>query len=497
MRFAVFIVLLVLYFNEIGFVYAQSTDNPLVIDYSSTNILIERPFTITLLIRDSDTRPTVTFPDIPGLVKQGLSTSTTRSDVGGHEVVSQLIAQTYQATRPGPIRIAPFTLTVNGQSVRSPGTVLTVRAVVSPAEAAAAAALTRLKNDKQAAFLQTSVNQTSLYTGEGLHVRVSFFVADSYPYELKFEQLEQQVATIVRRLRPTNAWEENFNITEVNRRQTQINGRNYFEYRIYQATFFLLATNTGRDRQVVLPAVPLRLTRQLVNAPTAPGSASNPASQQSPTEQKEETVTFVSQPVSVQVRSLPRLPGLPTAGQTSVGSFRLVADVDHNRVAVGQSVRYDIRIEGQGNIAGIQPPQALASNAEMDVFPPQIQEQIDHTDNRVSGYKSFSYYLIPKQKGTLALAKRFFWVYFDPQSGQYDTLRPQTVLRVGEASDEPTVGIVPSDTLDGTGRPSIYAGLEQTDSSEQSINWPVLIRAAANVLIIVMILGTLFVFARK
>lgn len=498
-KLVVFIVILALYSYENNRALAQSIDNPLVIDYSATDFSIERPFTISLLIRSSDIRPTVSFPDVPGLVKQGISFSTTPSEVDGREVTSQLIVQTYLATRPGLIRIAPFTLSANGQSVRSPGVSLTVRAVVSPAEAAAATALTKAKNDKQAAFLQTSVSQTTVYTGESLRIRLSFFVAENYPYELKFDQLEQQVAAIVRTIRPVNAWEENDNITELTPRPTLLNGRKYVEYRLYQATFFLLATRNGAARQVDLPAVPLTVTRQLVTAPTpaSPGSLSSPASRSMPTAQKAELVTFHSQPVRIQVRSLPRLPGSPLTGQVSVGMFRLIADVDHNRVAVGQSVRYDIRLEGLGNIAGIQAPHASASSAEVDVFPPQVQEKIERIEEQVSGYKSFRYFLIPKQKGMLALAKQFFWVYFNPQLGHYDTLRPQTILTVSEASDGMPVGIIPSDTLDGIGRPSIYAGLEQTDSSQHTINWPVLIRATANVLIILMILGTLFVFTRK
>ena len=138
-----------------------------------------------------------------------------------------------------------------------------------------------------------------------------------------------------------------------------------------------------------------------------------------------------------------------------------------------------------------------AGGANLDVFPPQAQAQITLSGGVVSGYKSFRYFLLPKQKGFIPLADQFFWVYFDPQTARYDTLRPQTVLRVGEAADSLANGIVLSDTLDQAGGSSIYAGLEQTNSSEQSVNWPVLARAFANVFIVIMILGTLFVFAKK
>ena len=499
MRVAVFIVFIVLYFYEESTVYAQSTDTGAVIDFSATDFSFERPFTISLLLRDSDTRPTVTFPGIPGLTKQGISTSTTRTEVDGREVVSQFITQTYLATRPGTIRIPPFTLTAGGQAVRSAGVTLTVRGPASPADVAAAAA-TKARTDKRAAFLQTSVSQTSVYTGEGLQIRLSFFVAETYPFEVKFGQLEEQVAAITRRLKPLNAWEENDNITELTPQSVVLNGRRYVEYRIYQATFFVLATRVGTTRQITLPAVPLTVNRRLVGSPVAsPASASGTAGRAgvpgSPAQT--EAVTFMSQPVTVQVRPLPRVAGA-RLGQTAVGTFRLVEDADRGRLAVGQSVRYDFRIEGRGNIAGIQPPQAVVAGLEADVFPPQIQGQTGRTANEVSGYKLFRYFLIPRQKGMLALADRFFWVYFDPQSGRYDTLRPQLRLRVGEATDDgPTAGIVPPDTLNGTGRPSIYAGLDQTDSTAESIDWLVVVQTVANVLIVLMILGTLAVFARK
>ena len=496
MKLVLFIVFLILYSHEGSLVFCQSPENQLVIDYSATDFLIERSFTISLLIRDSDSRPTVAFPDIPGLVKQGIARSATRSEAGGREVTNQLLVQTYLATQAGTIKVPPFTLTVNGQSVRSPGLTLTVRSVASPAETAALAAANRARNDEQAAFLKTSVNQTTVYTGEGLRIRLSFFVAENYPYEVKFEQLEQQLAAIVRKLKPVNAWEENDNISELRETPALLNGRNYKEYRLYEATFFLLTTRAGAARQLTLPALPLTVSRRLVQPVTTPGPAGKPTSGTLAAEEAE-AVTFNSQPVVVQVRPLPQVSATSNAGQVSVGTFRLMANVDQNRVAVGQSVRCDIRVEGQGNIAGIQAPQINASEADLDIFPPQVQSVVGRTGEQVSGYKLFRYYLIPKQKGRLALANRFFWVYFNPQTSRYDTLRPQTMLQVGEASEAQSIGVVPSDTLDRSGRPSIYAGLEQIKSTDPFINWPVLIRAIANVLIVLMMLGTLFVFARK
>lgn len=494
MRLAIFIVILALYFYYKPSVLAQSADNPIVIELSATDFVIDRSFTISVLVRGSENRPAISFPDVPGLTKQGTSYSSTRVEISGQEVVNQVVVQTYAATRPGVVVLAPFAVTVNGQTVRSPGARLTVRpspAATNPASATAAV-LAKAKADKQAAFLRTTVSQTRLYTGQGLHVGVSFWVAESYPYEIRFDRLAEQVEAMVRQLRPVNAWEENSNISEARPRPAVLNGRRYVEYPLYSAVFFPLAARTGAPRTIALPAVALTVLRR-TPTPSVPGSQTNraTAAPASPSER----VAFVSQPITVAVQPLPARAG--ATGPVAVGTFRLTDDADYSRVAVGQSIRYDLRIEGQGNIAGIQAPQLVSRGGDLDVFPPQAQEQLSLTGGVVSGYKSFRYFLIPKQKGTLPLADRFFWVYFDPQTARYDTLRPQTTLRVGEAADSAISGIVPSDTLDQAGRPSIYAGLEQTDSTEQTINWPVLIRAIANVLIIIMILGTLVVFARK
>ncbi len=496
---------------ESTFVFSQSTENLLVIDHSATDFSIERSFTISLLVPGVDVRPVVAFPDIPGLVKQGISSSSTRTEVASREQTNHLLVQTYLAVRPGIIRVAPFTLAANGQVARASGLVLTVRPGPAAVLAAvqAAARLANANADERAAFLQASVGQPAVYPDEGQRVTLSFFVAENYPYELSFQGLETQIAEIVRKIRPLNAWEETENITEIVPRPALLKGRRYVEYRLYAATFFLLNSRAAPARPLGLPAVSLTVLRRAVGpmpigpasgSASAPGtfSATSPASATA----SAEAITFSSEPVPFRVRPLPAPAGSSNgagqAGQTSVGTFRLTDGLDRGQVLVGQSVRYDIRIEGQGNIAGIQPPQLVQPAAtDLTVFPPQVQEQLNRNAAVVSGTKLFRYFLIPTQKGTVVLANRFFWVYFNPRLGQYDTLRPQATLRAVASADGATPGIVPADTLGGSGRPSIYAGLERISSTEQTVNWPLLIRAMANVLVVVMLLGTLFVFFKR
>ena len=486
---AIFIAVLALYFCENRPVFAQTAEPSPVIEFSATEFLIERSFTISVIIPQAENRPTITFPDIPGLIKQGTSTSATRAEVNGREVVSQVITQTYAAIRPGTLKVAPFTITVNGQTVRSAGTTLTVRAITPPVSASVLAA----RVDRNSAMLITTVSQPSVFVGEGLHITVAVYVAENYPYELQFNKLAPQVEAMARQLRPVNAWEENDNISELTPHPTTYSGRPYIQYVLYRATFFPLNGQNASARTIHIPALRLTLT-QSSTKPAVPASSSAPQSATT-----SEQLILSSLPVSVSLRPLPPH---PLRERVSVGQFRLVDEVDRRQVVLGQSLRFDVRIEGRGQIAGIQTPTQTAHDPtrqapDLEVFPPTMQEQISRTDEQVSGYKRFRYFLIPKQKGTLALANRFFWVYFDPQTARYDTLRPQTVLSVTNPGDSLTTGIVLTDTVTTNGRSSIYSGLEQTDSTRQSLNIPVLVRSLANVLIVLMILGTIYVYARK
>jgi hypothetical protein len=150
-------------------------------------------------------------------------------------------------------------------------------------------------------------------------------------------------------------------------------------------------------------------------------------------------------------------------------------------------------------------PATPPKTAAIDVFPPEERLTVHHGGNRVSGRKTFTYFVVPRQNGTVSLGNHFQWIYFDPQRAQYDTLRSRLQMQVGgneslaEAkTSEPTETPIPATDAPAlvSGR-SLYMGLETLDSTRQPISIPVLIRAMANVLIGLMLLGMIFVFIKK
>lgn len=464
--------------------FGQVPDNLSSIEMGQTDFPIERPFTISVIIPNSDTRPTIAFPTITGFTKKGIVTSVTPTEINGKTIVSQVITQNYQARAPGRFQVQPFSIIVNGETIYSEGAELLVRP--SPTAPGAVNATQNFipVTPEGAAFLSLRTSKSTIYTGESVALTLSFFVADNYPYVLNFTALDKQLQTLLKKIRPANSWEENVPITDLKPIPAVIGGKKFREYRIYQSVFFPLSNQPLR-----LPAVSLQLTRPrpVIGPPTA----------------QPENIVFTSKPVVIVVRPLPQH---SSQSRVPVGSFRLEEVLERQRIGVEQSVRYTFTIAGEGNIATLPTPLTLNERADMDIFPPEERHTLRHMGNQVIGRKSFTYFIVPHQNGQVSLANRFQWIYFDPQTSRYDTLQPRLQLQVGgrgaiiAKNAASSVSITKTDGGEapvGSVGNSIYAGIEAMDSTHQSINVSTLVRAVANVLIVIMLLGMIFVFFKK
>ncbi len=483
--FEIYAKIIALFFFCVPMALAQKVDTPYSIELGETRFPIERPFTISVVLPNTETRPVLTFPDVPGLTKIGTTAGVRSIETTDREQLSLVIKQSYLATAPGQYRIPAFALVVNGQSLHSDGATLTVEAGTSASVQPEPTLLLPRSPEAGDAFLRLASDKTTVFTEQGILVRLSLFVAENYPAELRFDRLDAQVQSITERLRPPGVWEENANIREVQPGLVTIGKRRFTEYRLYQATLYPL---TGQV--LSLPSASLTMLR------LPAGTTAKPADPNT----KPERVTFASRPLAVTVQALPPH---PLQSQVAVGEFRLVESLPTARVAVGQSVSYEFRIEGIGNIVGIGQPTVVA-NPDITVYPPAIQTSIDRSGRGVSGHKTFRYFVLPRQTGSFALADMFQWVYFDPQRARYDTLRSLLRLTVGGAVS--TLTLAPEaveidssrSALAGPGGVgSIYRGLEQMDSTRQPLNTSALLRAVANVLLIGLLLSLLFVFFRK
>ena len=157
-----------------------------------------------------------------------------------------------------------------------------------------------------------------------------------------------------------------------------------------------------------------------------------------------ERETVTAPPVVVDVQALP--PGAPSSFAGAVGTFTLEARADRFEVAVGDPVRVTATVEGRGNIATLDAPEWTAP-APFEQYPVRATERVDRNQARLRGEKTYTYTLVPRSGGDVALPP-VTWSYFEPEAEEYRTLRSDSLrLRVvGPAA--PLAEAAPTPTAD-------------------------------------------------
>ncbi|MBL8820907.1 MAG: BatD family protein, partial [Planctomyces sp.] len=142
---------------------------------------------------------------------------------------------------------------------------------------------------KDDAFLAITTSKSEVYVGEGFTTSLSFFVADKNRAPLQFYDLAKQLTNILKKIKPANCWEENFDIENVQAQSVMINGEYYDQYKLYEATFYPLNT-----KPIEFPSIGLQLIKFKV--------AKNPSFFGQ--NRKEDFKTFYSKPKTIKVKEL-------------------------------------------------------------------------------------------------------------------------------------------------------------------------------------------------
>jgi len=200
---------------------------------------------------------------------------------------------------------------------------------------------------------------------------------------------------------------------------------------------------------------------------------------------QEDFKTFYSKTKTIKVKELPPH---PLRDAVAVGDYKLEERLNGTELQTGQSVAYDFNIYGEGNISSVEKP-VIAKDNNFDFYEPNVKQSINREHGRVTGTKSFSYFMIPKEPGTYKLKNYFRWVFFNPKTKKYDTLQSQKVVTV--TGESQTNQAIESNDLG-----SFYDRIDSSDNTLRSIaenNWW---KIAANVFV-VLILGASLYFVLK
>jgi hypothetical protein len=459
------ILYIILCFSNISF--AQDLASHATIELGATKLSINEPLVISVVLRDVENRPPIIFPDINGLEKRSRSATSSVNTIDGKKIVVQTISQEYYASKIGQYQIPDFFVLINGIKIASEGT--TVLFGVPDVDLANADEITYLPEPElngEDVFLSVKTDKRSVYVREGFALGISLYIAESAPVQMEFYQFNVQLQNILKKIRPANCWEENVGIEEIVKRQVNIKGKKYTEYNMYQAQLFPI---TSQD--IVLPSVMLNMlvleNKSAVNV------------------QHKVLRPFKSRPLIVKVKVLPKH---PLMDQVAVGQYTMAENLSSNLVYPGESVRYEFKIQGLGNIAAIPAP-VIEQNSSFDFYPPERSQEIKRSYFRVSGETTFDYFLVPRKDGVFPLNRYFQWIYFDPAKEKYDTLRSEKKLEVkGEDYKLGNISL--------SGSMGLYDNLEVLDSTEESFNYKGFFKAISNALVIILIVAMFWVFRK-
>ncbi len=467
-------------FFACGTALAQSIQ----IELGPSNIAENQAYTISITSRNEALKSYDNFPDIPGMRKRGTSSSQQTNIINGQVSSSQSIIMTYVPTGQGVIDIQPFTMTVNGQKISSPGGKVTVgppaqqrspdpfRSFFDFDPFASPRGDVEYLDVKEDAFLALTTDKDEVYVGEGFTTTLSFYVSENNQAPLQFHELGKQLADILKRIRPSTCWEENFNIENIEGESVTIRGKDYTQYRIYQATYFPL-----NNLPVTFPSVGLEMIKYKV--------ARNPSFFGQ--NRQEDFKTFYSAERTIRVKELPPH---PLRDGVAVGEFRLNESLEPESLQTGESSTYEFSVYGTGNIASIGKPQQFP-NPDVEIYEPNIRQTLRREHGRVTGIKTFSYFVIPREPGSLNMNDYFQWVFFNTTINAYDTLRPAASLHVGGMSKK-------NETIEASDLGSFYDRIYQADNILRMAGDPGWLRIGLNLFIFVMLGASVYlVFLRK
>ena len=367
-----------------------------------------QPWTITVSVQNERLKNYDNFPDIEGFRKRGTSSQATTNIVNGQVSSSQSVIMTYLPIKQGTVSVPSFRMKVNDKLISVSGKKVKVGPAVqqqrdpfksffdTPADDFFGRRETEFVDIKEEAFLAFTTSKDVVYTGEGFNVTLSFFVSEDNRAPLQFYELGKQLSEMLKKVKPNNCWEENFNIENIEGQTVTIQGKEYTQYRIYQATYYPLNTET-----IVFPSVGLEMIKYRV--------AKNPSFFGQ--NRKEDFKTFYSKPKTVRVKDLPPHPLRETV---AVGDYQLYEHMPTTDIETGRSASYVFNIFGEGNISAIEKPR-LTRDDNFEFYEPNVRQDIKRDNGRVTGTKSFNYFLIPREPGQYELGKYFQLIFFKPQ----------------------------------------------------------------------------------
>lgn len=341
------------------------------------------------------------------------SSSTSTQIINNQVTTSISVSYTYTLEAPteGTYVIPPAQAEINGQSYTSEAAEIRVtadaatRATPSPARPADQPTQTGTP-DSDDIFIRAIADNTSPFQGEQVIIRYLLYT--------RLPITNYSIETL-----PSyqGLWHENISGSGQHSVSTEtLNGQTYNVAEIRRVAVF-----PQRSGEIRIEPIEVEMSVRM-RAPQRPGGRSffddffsgTPFDAFQSVRHAER-----SNAVVLNVRPLP-VQGRPAQFHGLVGRFTMSGELNQQSLAVNDAANLIIRIDGRGNLRLMDQPE-ITFPPLLDIFDPQITDQINTGPGGITGTKTFDYLIIPRQPGQADIPGVEF-SFFDPEQEEYVTL---------------------------------------------------------------------------
>ncbi len=357
------------------------------------------------------------------------SSSSSMQIINGRMSQSVSFAFTYylQAGNEGSYTISPAKITVEGKTYETES--FTIKVVKTSANAGNQQQQQQQQQSRQQqgnqaggtisdkdVFIRANVSNASPYQGEQIIVTYKFYTclnASPYPYDKLASN--------------KGFWSED--ITKQGERFVQykefINGKQYIVAEIRKVALFPQESGKLTIKPFEIDAivqVQAQKRRTNTNFDFFDDFFSSPV--------QNVRKTLKSNEIVINVKALPTA-NKPEDFTGAVGNFTFRSDIDKTELKANDAVNLKFTISGRGNIKLIDKLN-IVFPTDFETYDPKINDNINTSENGVSGTKTFDYLIIPRNQGVYTI-KPVTFTYFDLNKGKYITLSsPEYTLKVAK-----------------------------------------------------------------
>ena len=355
--------------------------------------------TYKVVIHGTQQNPQGSLPQVSGLRISNTRQTLRTANFNGVPLVRVELSFQVQAERVGSFTIPSWPLTVEGQKLIVPPATLQVLPPNQKEKQAQA-------DLRQAAFLELKLPKDYFYEGETIMSSLTLFIWDRLPVN-RIENVPTKIG-------------ESFSSNKLGKWADE--KRNVSKYgKLYSSfTWPVSLTAAMAGIKDISYEVNLRVrVNSRRNSPFTSPFFNDPFFGFG----REESLTVTLPTKSIEVKPLP-YSNKPVGFSGAIGNFSTKTRIDSDQVEVGDPVRLNFSLQGQGNFAAIPAPELL-SNKEFKVGPPAFLFE-GNQETKFEGKQNFEFIITPLKEGSLDLPSIMF-SFFDPYKERYETIEGQNL----------------------------------------------------------------------